>query len=50
MARKVWTAPEMGNLGRRQQRATFDESVVADLGEVPFEFLHQVRADAERLI
>ena len=50
MARKVWTAAEMENLSRRQQQAVFDESVVTDLDKVPSEFLHQVRADAERLI
>jgi hypothetical protein len=50
MARKVWTAAEMENLGRSEQQAIFDESVVTDLDSVPSEFLDQVRADAERLI
>jgi hypothetical protein len=50
MARKVWTAAEMENLSRREQQAIFDESVVTDLDSVPSEFLHLVRADAERLI
>lgn len=50
MARKLWTAAEMETLSRAEQQAVFDESVIADLDEVPAEFLAKVRADAERLI
>lgn len=50
MARKTWTAAEMERLGREQQQAIFDESLIADLDQVPAEFLAQVRADAERLV
>lgn len=50
MARKLWTAAEMETLSREEQQAVFDESIVADLDQVPAEFLAQVRADAERLI
>lgn len=50
MERKLWTAAEMEKLTRTEQQAIFDDSIVADLDDVPAEFLARVRADAERLI
>ncbi len=47
MTGKTWTAEEFAALSPAEQDAVFDASVVADLDEVPVEFLDRVRARFE---
>ena len=43
MADKIWTAEELDRLTPADQDALFEASLVADLHEVPPEFLERVR-------
>ena len=47
MGRKVWTAEEIERLSPAEQDELFKSSLVADLDDVPAEFLERVRARFE---
>jgi len=50
MAKKIWTAEEIGKMTPQEQQALFDDSIVYDLEEVPTEFLDRVRAKVQTRI